>query len=102
MNALDPIHVSILENEGPEEVYYRHGSNTWSAPGPLTPEQRAWLVARELRRHSGGEAFHSPEFDADVQRQRAEAKANGTPWHIDSHPEEYTKEARLRRYGLIT
>jgi hypothetical protein len=98
---IDAVWVSILENEGPSEVYFKdsHG-NTYSAHGPLTEPQLHYLLQLAFARDPAGTKYRDPEFDARKVRERLAAKERGEPWYIDRHPEEYTREARFKRHGI--
>lgn len=95
--------LSILENTGPQEVYFRDSkNNTFGASGPLTEIQLKYLWARAFARDPQGQIFRDPEFDQQMKRERQEAKERGEPWAIDRHPEHFSKEAALKHHGFTT
>lgn len=95
--------LSIIENTGPHEVYFRDSKgNIFGASGPLTEVQLKYLWAEAFARDPKGQVFRDPEFDRQMERERQEAKERGKPWAIDLYPENFSKEAALKHHGFTT
>jgi len=99
--SLDEIYKSVLLNDGPSETYFRGEYYTLAADGPITEVQIEYLVQKALEQDPAGEKFRDPEFDRQQRIKRQTALESGTPWAIDEYPEKFSREARLRRYGLL-
>lgn len=99
---IDPIFLSILMNEGPEETFAVDSEGcTHCAPGPLTRVQRDYAMEK-LRRDWPRLTYreiYDPEQDIKWRAELEADRIGECRYYINQHPEEFTREARLRRAG---